>query len=414
MNQSSLILIVDDEPGGRYTLEGLLADQAYELAFASSGPETLEKATELIPDLILLDVMMPGMDGFEVCEYLRADPLLAEVPIILVTALDDRDSRLRGLQVGADDFISKPFDPVELRARVRTITRLNRYRRLLSERTQRQKAEEAIRRREQEMEMLKEAERLKDQFISNVSHELRTPLSTITILSGNLDTLYPQLNDEQRQTIIHDIRQHIRLLNELVSSILDVAHLENKPTTNDFVPLDLGQLVKEEVHRQVPLAAEKSQCLCFIGADHSAVCGDAGQLRQIIRNLLNNAIKYTPQAGQIICECIVSVEEGTVAHWPGQADLPPGCWSGLRVADTGLGIDSEHLSHIFERFYRVQAEGNIPGTGLGLSIVRELVNIHNGHIAVSSTPGEGSTFAVYLPRLGKGATDGTDPYSFGG
>ena len=132
--RKSTILIVDDESVGRETLEAVLFREGYNLAFASDGPEALVKAAQSAPDLILLDVMMPGMDGFEVCRRLRADPLLAEVPVIMVTALDDRDSRLQGIEAGADDFVSKPFDRVELRARVRTVTRLNRYRRLLAER----------------------------------------------------------------------------------------------------------------------------------------------------------------------------------------------------------------------------------------------------------------------------------------
>jgi len=131
----SSILIVDDAPAGRETMEALLFSPAYDLHLASSGVEALAMAAELRPDLILLDVMMPGMDGFEVCRRLRADPDLAHIPIILVTALDDRPSRLQGINSGADDFVSKPFDSTELRARVRTITRLNRYRRLLEERS---------------------------------------------------------------------------------------------------------------------------------------------------------------------------------------------------------------------------------------------------------------------------------------
>jgi CheY-like chemotaxis protein/nitrogen-specific signal transduction histidine kinase len=127
-------LIVDDTETGREILEALLQSSTYQLAFASNGPEALLKAEELTPDLILLDVMMPGMDGFEVCRRLRSNPRLAEIPIILVTALDDRQSRLQGIEAGADDFVTKPFDHAELRARVRTITRLNRYRRLLDER----------------------------------------------------------------------------------------------------------------------------------------------------------------------------------------------------------------------------------------------------------------------------------------
>jgi CheY-like chemotaxis protein len=134
MEYENTILIVDDEALGRETLEGVLYGQGYNLAFAGDGLETLAKAAELVPDLILLDVMMPGMDGFEVCRRLRADPVLADVPIIMVTALDDRDSCLQGIEAGADDFVTKPFDRLKLRARVRTITRLNRYRRLLAER----------------------------------------------------------------------------------------------------------------------------------------------------------------------------------------------------------------------------------------------------------------------------------------
>jgi two-component system, cell cycle response regulator len=134
MNQLTTVLIADDEPLGQETLAALLSPLGYQLIFAGNGAEALRLAIATPPDLILLDVMMPGMDGYEVCRRLRANALLADVPVIMLTALDDRDSRLRGIDAGADDFISKPYDRVELRARVRTITRLNRYRRLLSER----------------------------------------------------------------------------------------------------------------------------------------------------------------------------------------------------------------------------------------------------------------------------------------
>lgn len=134
MEHNKTILIVDDHTSTRKVLEGLLAGQGYDLFFATNGPDALVQARAVTPDVILLDVMMPGMDGFEVCERLRAEPRLAEVPVIMITALDDRSSRLRGFKVGADDFISKPFDPLELRTRVQTIAQLNRYRRLHTER----------------------------------------------------------------------------------------------------------------------------------------------------------------------------------------------------------------------------------------------------------------------------------------
>ncbi len=135
MEHDGTILIVDDQLRTRELLRELLTGQGYTLALASNGEEALAQALELTPDVILLDVMMPGMDGFEVCQRLRSEPLLAEVPVIMVTALDDRDSRIRGIQAGADDFVSKPFDQLELLARVRTVTQLNRYRRLHTERT---------------------------------------------------------------------------------------------------------------------------------------------------------------------------------------------------------------------------------------------------------------------------------------
>src|SRR5881409_1714829 len=134
MDTKSTILIVDDEPLGRELLSDLLLPQGYQLVFADNGRTALAKAAQLTPDLVLTDVMMPDMDGFDLCRAMRADPILAEVPIIMLTALDDRDSRLHGLEAGADEFLSKPFDRTELRTRVRTITRLNRYRRLLTER----------------------------------------------------------------------------------------------------------------------------------------------------------------------------------------------------------------------------------------------------------------------------------------
>ncbi|MBF0118969.1 MAG: response regulator [Desulfobacterales bacterium] len=133
-NQKSVILIVDNEAVVRYTLESMLISPEYNIIFAENGPQAIEKALEFKPDVILLDIMMPGMDGYEVCSIIRGNPILAEVPIILVTALEDHNSRIKGLKSGADDFLSKPVDYAELRARVQTIVKLNRYKRLLSER----------------------------------------------------------------------------------------------------------------------------------------------------------------------------------------------------------------------------------------------------------------------------------------
>jgi PAS domain S-box-containing protein len=135
MDYTSTILIVDDEQSARNTAEALLEGQGYQVVFATNGREALTIISRLMPDLVLLDVMMPGIDGFEVCRRIRTNPMLSEVPILMVTGLDDRESRLQAIQAGADDFISKPFDSTELRSRIRTVTRLNRYRRLMDERS---------------------------------------------------------------------------------------------------------------------------------------------------------------------------------------------------------------------------------------------------------------------------------------
>lgn len=536
MDTPARILIVDDDPTVRETLRTCFAGEGYEMAFAADGPGALAQAAEWLPDLVLLDVMMPGMDGFEVCRRLRADPLLAQVPVILVTGLDDYDSRVRGAEVGADDFISKPYNRVELRARVRTITRLNRYRRLLEERERRKEAEDETRRLNEELQRyaktlelrvaerteelraerdrtqaileslgeavvvvdarqtiqyvnpaftrltgyarheaegqkvhwwralyhstqafdqlvyavyngevrtgevvgrradgtlydamltvaplfepgsslsgfvgvsrditpLKEADRLKDQFVSNVSHELRTPLSVITMTVGNLDMLYDRLDDCQRREMIRDLRAQARLLNELIGDILELSRIDSQRGPVEWTALDLTRLVRAECEKQRAMAEEKGHTMITDMDEAVVVQGNERQLGQVVRNLINNAIKYTPQGGQIICTCRVLRPDFGLARadWPGSEQLEKGAWAALSVRDTGVGIAAEHLPHIFERFYRVEMQSNVPGTGLGLSIVKGLVELHHGYVGVASTPGQGSTFAVYLPMAG--------------
>jgi PAS domain S-box-containing protein len=247
---------------------------------------------------------------------------------------------------------------------------------------------------------IKEAERLKDEFVSNVSHELRTPLSIITLISGNLDRLYTRLGDERRRKMIGDIRDQADVLNALVQDILEISLIESGRVSMDREPVDLGHLVSEEVEKQMPLARRKLQTLRAVCTSDLIVWGNANQLRQVLRNLLSNAIKFTPERGAIRCECrLLEAGRATEVEWPGFGDLPAGRWAAARVVDTGIGISAEDLPRLYERFFRVKAQSNVPGTGLGLSIVQELVQIHDGHIAAASTLGQGSVFAVYLPLL---------------
>ena len=203
MSHTSIILVVDDQPIGREAISELLYTPDYVLAFAADGMEALQRAAELTPDLILLDVMMPGMDGFEVCARLRADAQLAEVPILMLTALDDHASRLRGLAAGADDFITKPFNRAELRARVKTITRLNRYRSLLDERAAlRQAHGELLSAYDATIEGWVHALDLRDKETER--HSQRVTAMTVR-LARAVGFEEPELTHVRRGALLHDI-----------------------------------------------------------------------------------------------------------------------------------------------------------------------------------------------------------------
>jgi putative two-component system response regulator len=200
---ASIILIVDDDPSSRQTLESILDEQGYHLEIAENGFQALEKAHQLLPDVILLDVMMPDMDGFEVCQRIRNDPTLAEIPIIMLTALDDRKSMLDGLEAGADDYITKPYDRYELRARLIGITRLNRYRKLLDDRTNLEQAHmQLLSAYDATIEGWSRAMDLRDK-------ETEGHTQRVTILSENLARLAGISEDElifiRRGALLHDI-----------------------------------------------------------------------------------------------------------------------------------------------------------------------------------------------------------------
>jgi two-component system phosphate regulon sensor histidine kinase PhoR len=248
---------------------------------------------------------------------------------------------------------------------------------------------------------IKDAERMKDQFVSNVSHELRTPLSILTLISGNLDRLYERLPDDRRRSMIQGIRDQAQVLNRLIDDVLEISRIESGRASLERQETDLARLAREETEKQLPLAQKKDQTLSMIGHEPLWVWANADQMRQVIRNLVNNAIKYTPEQGRIACECRTLSAGLQEAEWPGSTELPKGNWAALRLVDTGIGIDQADLPHLYERFYRVKSQGNVPGTGLGLSISRELVELHEGRMAVVSTLGKGSIFAVYVPLLEK-------------
>ena len=237
----------------------------------------------------------------------------------------------------------------------------------------------------------------------------------ITLLSGNLDMLYERLDDGKRRKMVQDIREYGRVLNDLIDNVLEISRIDSQRVSHEVRRVDLGHLAHQEAEKQLPLAQKKSQTLHVTGEENLCVQGNDSQLRQVISNLLNNAIKYTPVGGKITCEYRVHAGNGNlVGEWPGTEGLSPDRWAALRVADTGIGISQQDLPHLFERFYRVEAQGNVPGVGLGLSIAKELVGLHNGQIAVASRLGEGTVFAIYLRLLAEEQNDGQNLHDTGG
>ena len=376
------ILIVDDDPDQRLLLSSVLRSNGHHIATASNGPESLRLAHEFTPDLIILDVMMPGMSGYEVCEQLRADPATAEVPVIMATALDDRDSRLRGLEAGADEFLSKPIDFVELRVRVQTIARVNRYRRLLDER------ERSLAALRQARDVAIQASQLKSEFLATITHELLTPMNGIIGMTELL--LETPLDDEQRECaqIAFDSGQDLLAL---IRSVLEYANIEAGQVRLHEAPFRPAEVLQEAVDAHAALALKKGLPI-YVEIDSLAqvrLYGDAGQLQQVLHRLLDNAIKFTAHGRIVVRAELVDEQAGNVVLE-------------VSVRDTGIGMSEAVQQQLFQPFR--QGDGSLTrryvGIGLGLATGKRLVELMGGSIGVESAEGQGSR-VWFRVRLGK-------------
>ena len=387
------ILIIDDDDSYRTILNDILSSHGHTVTLAASGAEGLHLARALDPDLIILDVMMPELDGFAVCSQLRDDPATAEVPIIMATALDDRQSRLRCLAVGADEFLSKPIDTVELRVRVNAIARINRYRRLLDERS---RAEREIRQMNADLEQrvaertaelseanvrLRELNALKDTLMTITSHDLRSPLGGIQNMAEML--LDEQSSAEDVRYFAQQIYETVQRLIAMVNNMLDLSKLEVGKVRLDEIELRISAAVQQALGALGPSAQAKAITIATEAApDEPLVVGDPHKIGQIATNLISNAIKFTPSGGQISVR--IAAESSGVC---------------LQIADTGLGIPADALPRLFDKFQQIPPRGTAGerGTGLGLAIVRQLVELHGGSIEVASVVQRGTTFSVHFP-----------------
>ena len=340
-----IILIVDDEPLGLATFESHLDGEGYRIETAQNGKEALTKADALTPDLILLDVMMPGMDGFEVCRRLRSDPRLAEVPIIILTALDDRASLLRGLESGADDFLTKPVDGQELRTRVRTIVRLNRYRTLLQQRESlREMAEHVVTAQEQERQ--------------RISRELHDDLGQ-TLTAHILNLRKTQKSIDPANQVLHDqLGGLIADTNEAVGKVRSLAQ-DLRPPMLDALGINqaITNYCDEFSQRMnIPVNVQIEETLNSVSDLHSIV------LYRVLQEALTNITKHA-QATEVWVE--LASEEGTL---------------NLTVQDNGQGMRRDESSD-----------------GIGILGMKERLALIGGELILQSTPGNGTILTARLP-----------------
>ena len=398
MDIKKKILIVDDEPMNIDLLEAMLIQEDYEIVAAGNGTEAIAATQSAPPDLILLDIMMPVMNGYEVAQKLKSDPNTAPIPIILVTALNDISDRVKGLEAGADDFLTKPVDKSELKARVNNLLKVKAYHDHM--RSYQNKLEEEVSLRTKDLE--KELARRKEtegQLIraqkmeaigtlaGGIAHDFNNILSAImgysemALLAAKKDA---SLSDYIRQIYIAGERAR-----DLVYQILTFS----RKTDDELKPAKISVIIKEALKL---LGATLPSTIAIendIGST-SPVLANPTQIHQLLMNLCTNAAHAMEDKGGILSVKLTDIElDGEPLV--GRPDLSAGNYVKLSVSDTGKGMSPDVLERIYDPFFTTKPQGK--GTGLGLSTVHGIVENHFGSIAVSSKPSEGTTFDIFLP-----------------
>jgi signal transduction histidine kinase len=378
------ILVVDDTPDNISIIGEYLSP--YQLKVATSGSKALQIAENTDLDLILLDIKMPDMDGYETCRRLKKNPKTKDIPVIFLTVMSDTTDKVKGFNLGAVDYITKPFQIDEVKSRIETHLTLNSYRKLLQDVNQELKIKVEERTRELlfAKDKAEEASRLKSYFLALMSHELRTPLAGII---GYTEILMEEIEKETLKDFAIGANQSAIRLKETFDSILNLSNFYAKKQTINLVPINLNERIGHILNHHYNSAELKKLNLIFFNEEEISTALDWAMFDIIFNNIVGNAIKYTEQ-GKI--EIRLSKEKRNNNKYD--------C---ITVSDTGIGIPIEKQSTIFEEF-RQGDEGmsrNFQGIGLGLSLVKKFVDLHDGILELTSSPGAGSSFKVLFPHV---------------
>ena len=366
-------LLVDDLDENLLSLEALLRHDELEILKARSGEEALELLLRHEVALALLDVQMPGMDGFELAEFMRGNERTRHIPIIFVTAgTTDAQRRFRGYEAGAVDFIQKPIEADILRSKANVFFDLHRQRQIVA--AQRDSLEAAT-------QALKEADRRKDVFIAVLAHELRNPVAA---LHAGMHLLQKRADTDQAPYIRERMERQLAHLRRLVDDLLDTSRIVEGKISLQKEPVELKTILNSAIEAsQANIDASGHSFRLDLPESPIWLVADHTRVAQIVANLLNNAARYTPLGGAIQLRARAVDDDVEI-----------------EVHDTGVGIPKEMQARIFQIFAQVEGQQDraTGGLGIGLALVRQLVELHRGSIRVESEgPGQGSCFSVRIP-----------------
>lgn len=378
-----LILVVDDQPNNLKVISGVLSND-YNLSIADSGESALKLLENLSPDLILLDIMMPGIDGYEVCKQIKNSDRLKDIPIIFLTAKNNTEDIVKGFDSGAVDFITKPFHPREVKSRIHTHLSLSHLRKRLQNINI--ELEQMVKERTEalliEKNRAEESSRVKSYFLSLMSHELKTPMNGIL---GFSRILAEELKDSNLGEFAQKIYLSSQRLHHTLDSILNLANLESSKIKPNYTFFNLIEKTKNIIKSIETRAITRGIEITFNSSfDELNIYSDELMIELIFFSVLDNAIKFTNQK-QIIIE--ISVETKNRSYII------------IKIIDFGPGIPPEKQTVIFEEFRQVDEGFNraYEGTGLGLALVRRYLKLLNGEIELKSKLGEGTTIVIRLP-----------------